>query len=61
MTEEEIAEELIKTKKIIRMYEEMLIKGDSGYPKANIKENIHYYTGRKHAFEYILRKSYGVV
>ena len=57
MDKKKIKQNIVESEKAIEVYENMLLRG-SQYPKAQIKENIHYFTGRKNAFEYVLKTDY---
>lgn len=56
MTEKEIKDKITDAQDQIDNYREMLKEGGEGHPISQIKENIHYWTGYKNAFEYVLKE-----
>ena len=56
MDGEEIKESITHACERIEGYREMLKEGGAGRSIPQIKENIHYWTGYRHAFEEVLER-----
>lgn len=56
MTKKELEQEIIECHGLIKNHEAMLLEGENlGKPPiSQIKENIHYWTGRRDAYRHVL-------